>query len=437
MADMIIQGGHLVVPHGDDRVRVIQGDLALSDDLIVGVGGEGALPSDYDPETIDAAGCAVMPGLVNAHGHGAMTLLRGYADDMPLMTWLEDWVWPAEAHLADEDVYWGTALACLEMLKGGTTTFADMYFHMDRAAAAVRDLGMRGTLSLGLVGVSPRAEEDLELSLEFAREYHGAADGRIQVQLGPHAPYTCPPAYMERVSNLASELGLGIHIHLAETQAEMDDVHSTYGVTPVEYARDCGLMEHHPFLAAHCVHVDEGDIALLRDSGAGVAHCTRSNQKLGSGIAPLKDMLDGGVLVGIGTDGACSTGTLDMWAELRAASLVQKGVRLDAQVIPASRILHMATRGGALALGLEDTGSLLPGMKADVIIVDLDGPHLTPQHDVLSLLAYAAGPGDVRDVFVDGRQVIAQGRLETADEKQIIRENRERAGRLVERVRGS
>jgi len=418
--DVQIEGGELVVPHPSEILTVTRGDLCIRDGTIVRVASEGEVPPDFSPERVDASGCAVMPGLVNAHCHAGMSLLRGYADDLPLMRWLAEEVWPAEAHLTGEHIYWGTALAVLEMLKGGICTYADMYFHVDHIARASRELGMRAVLSLGLIGEAPGAEQDLERSAELVQRWGDDPEDMIQIQLGPHAPYTCSPQYLERVARLGEQLGCGIHIHLAETRDEVQQIEHQYGKTPVEHVCDLGITSVKPFLAAHCVHVDEEDIARLADEGVGVAHCSISNQKLGSGIAPLAEMINAGVCVGFGTDGACSTGRLDIWNEMRSGSLVQKGTRHDAEILPAAQMLHSATRGAARAVGLEDAGQLVPGYRADVTVVSLESAHLTPQHDILSLLAYAAGPGDVRDVYVQGRPVVRQGQLRTVDEGEII-----------------
>lgn len=434
MGEFVITGGHLVLPAGEGRVKVQAGDLFISGGEIAEVAGPGAPADSGSIKTVDATGCAVMPGLVNAHCHGAMSLFRGYADDLPLMRWLEEWIWPAEAHLTPEDVYWGTALAALEMLRGGVTTFADMYFHMDEAARATADLGMRGILSEGLIGIKRGGQEDLHRSRALFERWHGSAGGRLQVQLGPHAPYTCPPEYMEQVISLARELGCGIHIHVAETTDEVEEIRQEYGMSPVQYLDRVGLLDGLPLIAAHCVYVDEEDLRLLKAAGVGVVHCPGSNQKLGSGVAPLGQMLEAGVTVGLGTDGACSTGRLDLWSEMRAAALMQKAVHRDPERIPAATMLYLATRGGAKACGLEDVGELSVGMKADLAIVDLSAPHLVPHHDILSLLAYSAGPSDVRDVYVEGQPVVSGRCTVRLSEQGIVQKALMAAEDLVGRV---
>ncbi len=433
--DVQIEGGELIVPHSDRLLTVLRGDLSIRNGEIVRVGAEGEVPPDFSPERVDASGCAVMPGLVNAHCHAGMSLLRGYADDLPLMRWLAEEVWPAEAHLTAEHMYWGTALSVLEMLKGGITTYADMYFHVDQVARVTRDLGMRAVLSLGLIGEAPGAEEDLDRSAELAERWSDDPEDMIRIQLGPHAPYTCAPDYLERVAGLAEELGVGIHMHLAETRDEVRDMEGLYGKTPVQHVHDLGLTGLRPFIAAHCVHVTAGEIEILAEQEVGVAHCAISNQKLGSGIAPLAEMIGSGVRVGFGTDGACSTGSQEIWNEMRSGSLVQKGMHCDAEILPAAQMLYSATRGGARAVGFADAGQLVPGARADVIVVGLDSPHMTPQHDILSLLAYSAGREDVRDVYVQGRPAVRDGRLCRGDESEIRNRAAELAADLRKKVR--
>ncbi len=419
MSDLLITGGVLLVPTDgeEERLRTAAGDLAIRDDRILKAGDLGSLPDDFAPAaTISAEGCVVMPGLVNAHCHGAMSLLRGYADDMPLMAWLQEKVWPAEAHLHPSDVYWGTALAIYEMLSGGVTAFADMYFFMSHAARAASDLGIRAALSLG---ITDNDDDPVGDTRRLFERWHGRAQGRISIQLGPHAPYTCGPDLLQQVVSTAEDLDCAVHMHLAETTDEISTIEQEYGMTPVQYARRWGLL-HRPFVAAHCVHLQPEDIATLTEASVGIVHCPQSNQKLGSGVAPLAEMLRRGTTVGLGTDGACSTGRLDIWAEMRAAALQQKVINRDPGLITAGQSLYMATRGGARALGLDDVGLLAPDMKADVIVVDLQSPHLQPVNEIISSLTYCAGPADVRDVFVDGRQIVLGGELQTASGEEIL-----------------
>ncbi|NPV53246.1 MAG: amidohydrolase [Firmicutes bacterium] len=421
MPDLVIKGATIVTM--DDEGSIIHnGDIEVSDGRIIYVGPhiEREVISD-DPSSnpavrvVDAAGKIAMPGFVNAHCHAAMTLFRGYADDLPLKQWLEEKIWPVEARLSAEDVYWGTMLSCLEMLRSGTTTFADMYFFMNEVAKAVEEAGLRGVLARGLVATLPGGEKALSEGEQFCSRWNGAAKGRILTMLGPHAPYTCPPSFLRRVANSASALGVGIHIHVAETRGEVEDCIRDFGKSPVQLLEEVGLFEV-PVLAAHCVHITREDIALLRERGVSVAHNPTSNMKLASGIAPVPEMIEAGITVAIGTDGAASNNDLDMFEEMRLAALVHKVKTMDPTVVPARQALEMATKGGAQALGLSaEIGSLEAGKRADIILVDFGKPHFYPKHDVISHLVYAAHAGDVATVIVDGKILMDNGKFTTID----------------------
>jgi 5-methylthioadenosine/S-adenosylhomocysteine deaminase len=372
-----------------------------------------------------------MPGLINSHGHAAMTLLRGAGDDMPLMSWLNDRIFPLEAKLTGETIYWGTMLAAWEMIRSGTTCFTDMYMYMDHAARAVEDAGLRAVLSWGLVGLDPEAgRRGIANTRSFAAAWHGAASGRITVTLGPHAPYTCPPDYLREVAELSAELDLPIQIHVSETRTEVEECVRQYGKTPVAHLRDCGLFER-PLLAAHCVHVNADDIAILRAHDVRVAHNPQSNLKLASGIAPIVELTRAGITVGLGTDGAASNNNLDMFEEMRLAATLHKGVTGDATVIPASEAFAMATTGSARAVFLpEGHGELRVGAPADVVLLDLDSPHFLPMYDLLSNIVYAAGADDVTDVFVAGRPLLINREAISIDVERLRAEVQRISGRL-------
>lgn len=388
----------------------------------------GAIPVDWTPdERVDAAGKLIMPGLINTHTHAAMTLLRGYADDLPLQEWLAEKIWPAEARLTGEHVYWGTLLAIVEMLRSGTTCFADMYFYLDEIARAVTESGIRAALSYGMIGLDPaKAERELATGLDFARRYRGAADGRIMSMLAPHAPYTCPDGFLREVIAAAATEDLPLHIHVSETERENREMAAQTGRTPTAHLAEVGLFVR-PVLLAHGVWLSTADIAILRQHRVGVAHCPGSNLKLASGIAPVTELLQAGVPVGLGTDGAASNNNLDLLREVHLAAIIHKVREKSATVIPAKIALRLATVGGAACLGREDSlGCLAPGHRADLILVDLCRAHVTPGHDPISHLVYAARGSDVTDVMVDGRFLLRQGELVTLDEERIVHE----AGRL-------
>ncbi|MCL6453793.1 MAG: amidohydrolase [Alicyclobacillus sp.] len=354
-----------------------------------------------------------IPGLINAHGHAAMTLFRGAGDDVPLQTWLQQKIFPLEQQLTADAVYWGTLLACWEMVTSGTTCFTDMYFFMEQSARAVAESGLRAALSPGLLGFTEEMQaEGLAESRRFARDWHGAAGGRIQVLLGPHAPYTCPPPFLHRVADLSAELGLGIQIHLSETRAEVTDSVAAHGRTPIEQMVDVGLFER-PVLAAHCVHVTATDIQVLQQRDVRVAHNPQSNLKLGSGIAPLVELLAAGVTVALGTDGAASNNNLDLFEELRLAATLHKGRLEDATAVPAKDAFAMATERGARAVFRPPLdGTLRPGASADLVFLDADSPRFQPQYDLLSNVVYAASAADVCDVFI-GEQFVVENRQPT------------------------
>ncbi len=421
----------LLVTVDELRPGYFFGDILVQGDKIARISEH---PEKIDFKTaglvIDGKNLLVMPGLVNTHGHAAMTLFRSYADDLPLFEWLEEKIWPIEKHLTADDIYWGSMLAICEMLKGGTTTFKDMYFFMDQVAEAAAVSGIRAFLSRGMIGIGDSAATSLKETEQFIQNWHGAEGGRINVTLGPHAPYTCPPPYLEKVMNLATKSGRSLQIHLSETKREVEESIAQHGVSPIELVYRLGLFDH-KVTAAHCVHVSERDIEMIAEKQVGVAHNPGSNLKLGSGVAPVAQMLAKGIKVGIGTDGASSNNNLDMFEELRLASLLAKGLATDPTLVDAKTALRMATVTGAEALFLEDCGSLKEGWKADLVGLRLDVPHMTPMHDPTAQVVYAASAADVDLVLVDGRLVLEKGELKTIDEAKVRAEAARCAARLV------
>ncbi len=412
-----------------DRDELIQTDITISDDCITSIGT--AMETGDKARVIDCTDKLAIPGLINTHTHAAMSLFRSYADDMLLMDWLENKIWPAEANLTAEDVYYGTLLAIAEMLKTGTTTFADMYFYMPQVAEAVAESGIRAVLARGMTGVGANALQSLAESEAFYRDYHHTADERITVMLGPHAPYTCPPDYLKKVVALAQKLGAEIHIHLSETAGEVENCFKQYGKSPIELMSELGVLDC-GVLAAHCVHVSTEDIQIMRQKQVRVAHNPGSNMKLASGIAPVSQMLAAGLCVGLGTDGAASNNNLDMLEEIRLTALLHKVSARDPLVIPAQTAVKMATAFGAQALGLSDkVGRLAPGLKADIVLLDMNSPHWCPRHNRLSLLAYSASAGDVHTVIANGKIVVENRRLTTIDEEKLLYEAHKRSMRLT------
>lgn len=420
-----------ILPMTNPKEIIEKGYVLINDSLIQAVGAGEPPAGDYE-KVIEGTNYLVMPGLINTHTHAGMTLLRSYADDLPLMEWLETKIWPMEDRLTGDDMYWGTMLAITEMIKSGTTTFTDMYFYMDRVAQAVQESGIRAVLSRGMVGVGPENQLAIDQSRQFIRDWQGGAQGRITVMLGPHAPYTCPPDYLKQVVALAKETGVGINIHVAETLDEINTIEHDYGMSPVALLEKAGVFEV-PVIAAHCVHVSEEDIAIMKKYGVGVAHNPESNMKLASGIAPVPRMLEAGLAVGLGTDGASSNNDLDMIQETRTCAFLHKVNSMDPTVLPAEQALSLATTLGAQVLHLEkEIGCLAPGYKADMILINLDQPHMTPRYDLMANLVYAGKASDVDTVIIDGCIVMENRQLQTIDEQKVLRQCRNIAQRLVQ-----
>ncbi|WP_458208444.1 amidohydrolase [Haladaptatus sp. NG-SE-30] len=386
-------------------------------------------------ETLDASDGFVIPSLVNAHCHAAMTLLRGYADDKPLESWLREDIWPVEGALTPEDVRAGTELALLEMIRSGTTGFADMYFHMDEAAEAVENAGLRARLGHGIVTVGKdedAAREDFETSLEIAERLDGAADGRISTAVMPHSLTTVVEEYLDEYVPRVRAVGVPLHYHANETQDEVVPIVEERGMRPMEYAREEGMTETNDFVA-HGVHLNTAEIELLAETGTAVVHCPASNMKLASGMAPVQAMLDAGVTVGLGTDGAASNNDLDMFGEMRDAAMLGKLATNDASAVSAESVVDMATAGSAKALGFE-SGRIEEGANADLAVLDLSATHLTPHHDLVSHLAYAARGSDVKHTMCDGTVLMADREILIMDEDSIREEAESRAKSVVERA---
>jgi len=392
--------------------------------------------TDLDAEeTLDADGSLVMPGLVNPHCHVPMTLLRSNADDMPLGPWLREKVWPIEAELTAEDVRAGTELGLVEMIRNGITTFADMYFFMDEVAEAVDEAGMRALLGYGIITEGKdeeAAREELEEGVAFAREYDGFADGRVRTAVMPHSLTTAEPWALEETAERADDLGLRLHFHANETENEVTPILEERGKRPLAWADELGMLGEDSFVA-HGVHSDETEVELLAETGTGVAHCPASNMKLNSGIAPVQDMLNAGVDVGVATDGPASNNDLDQFDELRDAAMIGKIGDDDPTAVSAESAVEMATSRAADVLGM-DVGRLEEGAPADLAVVDFEQPHLTPEHDLVSLLTYAVRGSDVRHTVCDGRVLMADREVRTFDEARVRQEAADRAAALLDRA---
>ncbi len=386
----------------------------------------GQVPADFQPdEVIDGYNQVAVPGFFNAHCHAPMTLVRGYAEDLPLDRWFNERIWVAESALTPEDVYWGAALAACEMIRSGCVGFNDMYFFMDRVAQVAAQAGLKASLTPGMFGIGVDKEVDLAGALAFVDRWNGQANGRLRAILGPHSPYICPPGFLRQVAEAARQHGIPIHIHLAETAEQVENSLKTYGLTPAAHLEALGVFDV-PCLAAHALALTDADVELLARHDVTVAHCPITYMKLATPVNDLGRLLAAGVNVAIGTDGPGSNSDMDMKAAIRFTPLLQKYHAHNAEALPGDLPLRMATANGARALGFSDSGALEPGRAADIVIFDFDQPHLYPRHNLVANLIHSARAGDVSHVIVDGQPVYRAGEYLTLDVGRILAE----AGRL-------
>ena len=407
-----------LVPMDGKEDLIKNTNIYIEDDKITHIG---ELREDIKVDrTIDGKNKLAMPGLINAHTHIGMSLLRNYADDLPLHEWLTQKIWPTEANLRAEDVYWGSMLSMVEMIQSGTTAFCDMYFFMDEVGKGLEEIGMRGVLTRGLIEEQGQNSDKLLDTKNLYKNWHDKGNGKIKVMVAPHAPYTCSPKFLEEIMDLAKELNTGIHIHLSETEKEVKDSFEKWGKSPIEHVYDLGLFEF-PTVAAHCVHVDDKDISIMKANNVNPVNNPSSNLKLASGFAPIDKMLKSGINVALGTDGSSSNNNLNMFEEIHLASIVNKAVNKDAISVPAIEALKMATINGAKALGWDnEIGSIEIGKKADIILIDMHKPHLYPIHNIISALAYSVQGSDVDTVIVDGKILMENREMKTVDMEKIM-----------------
>ena len=424
--DLIVLGDYVVSM--DESVTVVEnGAVAIDAGLILAVGTAADIKNSYSAvDTLSGENRIVMPGLINGHSHAAMTLLRGVADDLALMDWLNNYIFPAEVEFVDSEfVRIGTELACWEMIRGGTTTFVDMYYYPDAVANVVENCGMRALISATVIDQrSPDAEnaaDSIRKGIAFIERWQNR-NSRITPIFGPHANYTLNAEQLAATRAAATEYGVGISIHMAESPFEVQYSKDNFGMTSVEFFDSINFFDG-PTIAAHMVWPSKREIKILAERNVGVVHNPTSNMKIASGVAPVAEMLQAGVRVGLGTDGAASNNDLDMWEEMRLASFLQKIDRMDPQVLPARTVLKMATSGGAIAVGLGDkVGSLEVGKRADVIQVAFDDVHHVPTYDVISHLVYVTDEQDVTSVVVDGKVLMKEREIQTIDTERVAAE---------------
>ncbi|MGM8212437.1 amidohydrolase [Virgibacillus sp. W0430] len=417
-ASILITNTH-IVPMTKEADRIENGYIYIQSGKIEAVG-VGEYPKEYTAadKIIDGEGMIAIPGLINAHTHTPMSILRGYADDLPLMKWLNE-IWAVEDRMTHEDMYWASMLSMAEMIKSGTTTFADMYFGMQRIATGVEQSGLRAILAQGIIEGKQNTDDQLASSVSLVLNWHNAANGRIQTMLCPHAPYTCSPETIKKIIVQAERLDVGIHTHLAETRDELRIISERYNRTPIKLMEEVGLFSRH-VIAAHGVHLTPEEILILKQRNVGIIHNPKSNMKLASGVAPITDLVKADVAVGLGTDGSASNNVLDMFEEMRFASFLQKVTLEDPTALPAYTTLQLATSLGAQAVGLnKDIGTIEIGKKADITLVDLQSTHTTPVNNVESQLVYAAKAADVAYTIVDGQVLYENGNLLTIDEEAV------------------
>lgn len=431
-ADVIVTNGIVVTMNMtlDATRRVIErGAVAVRGDSIVAVGSGADIEARYEsPKTIDARGGIIMPGLINGHAHAAMSLFRGLADDLSLDDWLHKYIFPAEARNVTEDfVVWGTRLSLLEMLRGGITTYADMYYFEDAVARITKEAGMRGVLGETIIDFPAPDNKTPAAALAYTQNYlnHWRGDPLITPAVAPHSIYTCSEKTLQDAAALARRNHAPILIHIAEAPFELQQSREKHGLTPVAYLERIGLLGP-DVVGAHCIWVDADDIAILAHFNVGCIHNPSSNMKTAAGVMPVVEMLAAGEPIGLGTDGAASNNDQDMFEEMDLAAKLQKISRGDPRALPAEQVVEMATIGGARALHLDkQIGSLEAGKKADLIVVDTSAPHATPMYNVYSQLVYALKASDVRTVVIGGKIVMEDRRMLTLDEPAILAKARE------------
>ncbi len=406
-----------LIPMSEKREVIENTNIYIQDGKIVHIG---EIKKELEvTRVIDGKNKVVMPGLINSHTHLGMSLLRNFADDLPLHDWLTKKIWPIEAKLTSKDIYWGSLLSMVEMIQGGTTAFCDMYFSMEGVGRGLEESGIRGVLTRGLIEEQGQSQIKLNETKELYKNWHGKGNGRIKVMVAPHAPYTCSPDFLLEALNLAKELDTGIHIHLSETKKEVEDSFKIHGKSPIRHVYDLGIFEV-PTIAAHCVHVDDEDIEIMKEKNVSPVNNPSSNLKLASGFAPVEKMLKRGIPVALGTDGSSSNNNLNMFEEINLAAIINKAVNMDAVSVPAKSALEMATINGAKALQWHnEIGSIEVGKRADMILIDMDKPHLYPQHNIISSLAYSVQASDVDTVIVDGKIIMEKREIKTLDVEKI------------------
>ena len=421
--DIVIEGG-ILLSMVDGESPVENARIVIRKERISDIASSDIQPCPKAVEIIDAGNCLIMPGLINSHSHLAMTLFRGYADDLPLKDWLYKKIFPAEAsHLNPENVYWGSLLGCMEMIASGTTGLIDGYFFQDQTMRAVQKAGLRALVAQGIIDYPAPGMPDPEKNLITGREFIERwlnVSGLIIPGLFCHSPVTCSSATLSGAMDISMEYSLPIQTHLSETSYEVEEIIKRTGQRPVPYLKGLGWLRKN-LIAAHSIHLNDDEIDLLSEGGVSIVHVPESNMKLASGVARISEMLHRGMTVGIGTDGCASNNNLDLFKEMDSAAKLGKVFTGDPVNMDAGTVLKMATSYGAKIMGLEkETGTIEKGKKADIIVVDLNSPHMVPLYNPLSAIVYSATGSDVRDVIVNGRILMKGRRFQTLDQEEVM-----------------
>ncbi|MDI6847047.1 MAG: amidohydrolase [Candidatus Bathyarchaeia archaeon] len=444
---LLVHSGTIITMHNKKIIR--QGAIAIEKDTIVEIGKTHELKRKYGRgyEKIDAKGKLIIPGFINTHQHAAMSLLRGYANDLPLKEWLEKWIWPIEKHMTSHDIYVGALLTAAESIMSGTTTVNTMYHYMpeENEAKAFAEAGLRGVV--GHVCFSWRKKQDKKALEDLAKNWHNKADGLIRASVDPHSPYTVDPEYMKELKEIGKELNKKYgsekapiiwHIHAAETDDEPEKIRKAFKIQLkngiMEYLDSLGFLDEH-VIAAHCVALTKRDIEIMKQRKVKVSHNPISNLKLASGISPVPKMLKKGITVSLGTDSPCSNNTADMFETMKTTAILHKGVNKNPTLTPAQQVLEMATIEGAKALSWEkEIGSIETGKKADLAIINLNKPHLCPLYNEASHLVYAAKAADVETVIINGKIVMENKKLTTLNVEKVMEMAEKTKNSLLERL---
>lgn len=429
--DLLLVGCDVLI-HADGAYRVVpRRDIAIKNDRIAEVLPTTHIAPERASVVIQAEGMLAIPGLINTHTHAAMVLFRGLAEDVPIESWFNDYIWPLESNEEPEDIYWGTLLAIAEMIQSGVTTFADHYFFCDEIAQAVQETGVRAHIGWAVFGHEGLAK--LDRTVEFARRWQGGAGGRITTWMAPHSPYLCDADFLRETAKRAKDLGTGIHIHCSETREQVAYSLAQHGLTPPALLDRAGVFEV-PVLLAHGIGLTAEDIALIKDRQVAVSQCPKTYMKLAMGTAPVRELRAAGVPVSIGTDGVVSSNTLDVLEQMRLLALDQKQAARNSTILPVQEVLDITFAGSAAALRSPDLGEITPGKLADLALLRTDGAHLFPSYDPLANLVYSARAGDVDTVICNGKVLMQERRLLTIDLARVKAEVSERMQRLNQRV---